>query len=236
MIIPTSRILSAASQYAKVSSHAPLQSSTAVFLSASPDAGSSAIDLVLQIAYGGVELFARHPSTTLDIGRVRMRLEGLQLYATLTALLTNGCLRLYSCINPDKEQPKEQSRGEVIALDLFFICTAISVLSGSYSTIVFGLLSLYSKTALGRGLDEPFLQFWSATTAIRESALESFLYTLISFEAAFILSLFIRFKGRRRKLLVTLACLLSIHSFRRWTQIMILSTKYLFPLRAEAQF
>ena len=231
MILPISRLLSNVSP-----TQASLQSSsTALFTTALPEGGISAVDLVLQIAHGGVELFARHPSTTLDIGRVRMRLEGLQLYATLTALLTNGCLRLYSCINPNKE-PQEESRLEGIALDSFFVCTAISVLSGSYSTIVFGLLSLYSKTALGRGLDEPFLQFWSATTAIRESALESFLYTLISFEAAFILSLFLRFKGRRRKLLVTLACLLSFHSFRRWTQIMILSSRYLFPLRAESQF
>ena len=199
-------------------------------------AASLALNLVVAaIARGGAERFAPPTTAALDMGRVRMRLEGLQLYATLTALLTNGCLRLYSSIKASKSE-SDSSRWETIALDLFYICTAVSILSGSYTTIVFGLLSLYCKTALGRGLDQPFLEFWAATTDIRESALESFLYTLVSFELAFILSLVLRFRGRRRKLLVSLACVMSLMSFRRWTQIMILASKHLFPIRAEAQF
>ncbi|CAB9518348.1 expressed unknown protein [Seminavis robusta] len=194
--------------------------------------------LVTCIARGGaaaVELFARHHTSTLDLGRVRMRLDGLQVYATLTALLTNGCLRLYSSTNSPKQET-ELSWTDRRALDCFYSATAISILSGSYTTIVFGLISLYSKTALGRGLDEPFLAFWAATTNIRESALESFLWSLVSFELAFILSLFIRFTGKRRIRLVCLACILSCLSFSRWTQIMILAAKHLFPLRAETQF
>lgn len=45
-----------------------------------------AATLVSSIAYGGAELFKKHHSTVLDLARVRMRLDGLQLYATLTAL------------------------------------------------------------------------------------------------------------------------------------------------------
>jgi len=216
-------------------------SMAAPFLGDTTATASLAAALVSSIAHGGgtrvVELFAKHHATALDLNRVRMRLDGLQLYATLTALLTNGCLRLYSSVStPTPAQEEQSSWQDKLSLDLFFICATVSILSGSYTTIVFGLLSLYSKTALGRGLDNSFLSFWAATSSIRESALESFLFCLISFELAFILSLFIRLSGRRRKLLVALACIMSFLSFRKWTQIMILASKFLFTLRAETQF
>ena len=50
------------------------------------------------------------------IGRVRMRLEGLQSYGTLAALLANGCLRLYSCVN---EKDAADCRYKAIAFNYF---------------------------------------------------------------------------------------------------------------------
>ena len=187
------------------------------------------------MARGGVELFAKNHASKLDIGRVRMRLEGLTTYATITALLTNGCLRLYSSIRPPKEE-SEMDKVSKIVLDAFFLCVIVSVLFGSYTTIVFGLLSLYSKTALGRGYDAEFLEFWAASADIRESGFEAFLCSLVSFELAFVLSVFLRFDGRRRKMLLLVAILITSFSFRRWATIMHLAVKYLFPLRAEVQY
>ncbi|CAB9496452.1 expressed unknown protein [Seminavis robusta] len=240
MIIPSSSLKSIGCQHQYLLHHwedAGL-SRTPMALSMSSQEATTA--LATSLARGGaaaVELFAKHHATTLDLGRVRMRLDGLQVFATLAALLTNGCLRLYSSVTPpSQEDEKRLSWRDRRALDLFYVCTAISILSGSYTTIVFGLLSLYSKTALGRGLDDPFLEFWAASTNIRESAMESFLWNLVSFELAFILSLFVRFSGKRRIRLVCLACIISCISFSRWTQILILASKYLFPLRAETQF
>lgn len=211
--------------------------------------------VALAIARGGAELFASKASASsggsgqlLDIGRVRMRLEGLQLYATICALLTNGCLRLYSSVPPKhvdasstqsslaNSDDDDDKSGKRIGLDLFLVCVIVSVLFGSYTTIVFGLLSLYSKTALGRGYDSQFLEFWAATAGIRESGFEAFMYSLVSFELAFILSLFLRFRGRRRNTLVILAVLISILNFRRYATIMQLAVQYLFPLRAEVQY
>ena len=175
----------------------------------------------------------------LDIGRVRMRLEGLQAYATLGALLANACLRLYSSVKEPNEDD-EKTKGEVgwrgwmnrLAMDIFLLCVVVSVLSGSYVTVIFSMLSLYSKTALGRGFDEQFLQFFAATASLRERGFASFLYCLASFEMAFILSLALRFKGRRRILIVSLACLLSGFSISQWSTIMHLATVHLFPAQA----
>lgn len=191
-----------------------------------------AITAALSIARGGAEFFTGR-SSAIDISRVRMRLEGLQAYGTLCALLVNACLRLYSSTKPPKKETDRKCR---LALDAFLLCIVVSVLFGSYTTIVFTLLALYSKTALGRGYDAQFLEFWAATAEIRGSGIDSFMYSLVSFEMAFILSLFLRFHGARRKMLVTTACIISALSARRWSSIMVLASNFLFPLRAEVNY
>ena len=63
--------------------------------------------ILTALVRGGAELFAKNHDTLLDLPRVRMRLEGLQVYATLAALLTNACLRLYSSVNFETISEKE---------------------------------------------------------------------------------------------------------------------------------
>lgn len=206
---------------------------------------STTYAVVTAIARGGGEFLAsQDKSSALDISRVRMRLEGLQAYGTLCALLANGCLRLYSAVKDDTKKGKIDDNDNTtrmnqttrFVLDAFYVLIAISVLSGSYTTVVFTLLALYSKTALGRGYDAQFLQFWAAAADLRESGFEAFLYSLVSFEIAFILSLFLKTEGKRRKIVVTLASGMALFSFWRWSKIMILASKFLFPLRAEVDY
>lgn len=198
--------------------------STSTFL----DSANSAIVLLR-----GGEIFAKHADSVLDIGRVRMRLEGLASYATLCALLANGCLRLYSSVGKGKKDDAPTTRR---AYDAFYFFIVISILSGSYTTVVFTLLALFSKIALGRGYDREFLEFWAATTGLRESGLEAFLASLVCFEFAFILSLYLRTDGRRRRILVFIACLLAMYSFSQWAKIMRLVSTMLFPIRAERNY
>ena len=183
----------------------------------------------------GGEIFAKHADSVLDISRVRMRLEGLASYATLCALLANGCLRLYSSVKTQDDE-KTSSVKQNRAYDAFYLFIVISILSGSYTTVVFTLLALFSKTALGRGYDRQFLEFWAATTGLRESGLEAFLASLVCFEFAFILSLYLKTRGKRRRILVLVACCLAAYSFSRWIQIMRLVSTLLFPIRAEIDY
>jgi hypothetical protein len=140
---------------------------------------------------------------------------------------------LYSAV---AERDAKGSRSKKIALDLFFIAVVMSILSGSYTTVVFTLMPLYSKTALGRGYDQRFLDFWAATANIRETGFLAFLCCLVSFEVAFCLSLFIRTTGKRQKLLVGLASALAVMSFFEWTNVMRLASQFLFPLHAEVEY
>ena len=175
--------------------------------------------LWLTMALRGGELFAKRQGTVLDISRVRMRLEGLSAYATLCALLANGCLRLYSAVTIPKREEEQADKIKKRAYDAFYFFIVVSILSGSYTTVVFTLLALFSKTALGRNYDRQFLEFWSATAGIRESGLESFLYSLVCFELAFILSIFLRTEGKRRVVLVALGLIMASFSFSRWGEI-----------------
>ena len=191
----------------------------------------------IAIAAGGAAA-----ATGLDISRVRMRLEGFQAYGTLCALMVNACLRLYSSV----KIPHNNKEGDTtapwtlsnVAMDVFLLSVIVSVLFGSYGTIAFSLMALFSKTALARGRDAQFLEFFAATADIRQTGFESFVLCLVSFETAFILSLFLRFQGqrRRRNLFVTLACVISCMSVWRWSSIMRLAGEYLFPLRAEVSY
>ena len=209
--------------------------------------------LLLTTIIRGGELFARQHTEHLDISRVRMRLEGLQAYGTLCALLANGCLRLYSSISvpTTSERNVDSVNGDDttttkkgftkklrkrLAYDGFFLCVVLSVLSGAYTTVVFTLLPLYSKMALGRGYDKQFLEFWAATAQIRETGFTAFLSSLVSFEIAFVLSLYLRTRGRRKRMLVTVATIICLASFWEWTTVMKLASKYLFTLHAEKDY
>lgn len=202
----------------------------------------------------------------LDLTRVQMRLDGLQVYATLAALLTNACLELYTNLKEPKEEADDDDVSEGVtegeseeknqrklarqkrlrvqnwAVDIFYLCTVVSVLSGSYTTIVFGLFSILSKTALGRGLDASFIKFWSESAGIRNSGLESFLVALVSFEVAFLLSLMMKFatsnqrQRRRQILLVGIGTTILLISMKRWIKLLYLASKLLFPLWAEVEY
>ncbi|CAJ1948443.1 unnamed protein product [Cylindrotheca closterium] len=209
--------------------------------------------------------------TMLDLTRVQMRLEGLQVYATLAALLTNACLQLYVNVKEPEEETddddddgdgtmvngtmttteekeqrklarKRRQRRRNWSVDAFYLCTVVSILSGSYTTVVFGLLSILSKTALGRGLDASFIEFWAESAGIRNSGLESFLMALVSFEVAFLLSLMTKFsfknprKRRRQNVLVGIGTLILLISMRRWTKLLYLASKLLFPMWAEVEY
>jgi hypothetical protein len=166
----------------------------------------------------------------LDIGRVKMRLEGFQAYGTICALLMNASLRLWSSVaQPANDASKITQR----AFDVFLLCVIVSVLFGSYTTIVFTMISLYSKQALGRGLDSSFLAFYEATHAFRDSGFRAFLYSLVSFQWAFVLSLFLKLGGQpRQKWMVGAAIVLSCLSGWRWLTVMKLASDLIYAAQS----
>ena len=194
-------------------------------------AGSSSVALPSAVAVVAPEVAALAlrgggSPQVLDLTRVRIRLEGLQAYGVVTTLLMNAALRLYSG-TPKKLQDGEQAAN--VAKILFAISMGCSVLAGAYSTVVFALLGLYSKSALGLGKDEAFLEFFAETASIRDMGFHAFVIALISFKASFVLSLFLNYgEGKMRWWASGIAAIVSVLSYYHWSSIMTIAGRLLF--------
>jgi hypothetical protein len=111
---------------------------------------------------------------------------------------------------------------------MFVITVITSVLSGSYTTIVFSLLGLYSKSAIGLGRDEAFVSFFQQTHHLRQYAFSSFILSLISFEASFVLSLFLSYDGPIKWFASIVSAIVAIVSWNHWKIIMDIAGKFIF--------
>lgn len=160
-------------------------------------AGKSSLFMVDLISRGGAVPEAI-PEVILDLTRARLRLEGIHSYGVVTALLMNASLRLFSA-TPRRMQAGDTYTNLSKAVFAFAIC--ISVMTGSYTTIIFSMLGLYSKTALGMGDDAKFLHFFAETSQLRKSGFDAFVLSTITFKIAFVLSLFLNYDGKFRWIL-----------------------------------
>lgn len=176
----------------------------------------------------GGEVLASTPTggDVLDLKRVGIRLEALNSYGVITALLMNAALRIYS--STPKTLRRENDIVEKIARVLFLVSVCVSVLAGSYTTIVFSLLGLYSKSAIGLGMDDAFVEFFKQTYGIRQLAFSSFILSLISFEASFVLSLFLCYDGPLKWCATLASAVAAGISWNHWRGIMDIAGKFLF--------
>lgn len=141
---------------------------------------SSNASNLLHTIRGGV---APPASAVIDISRESLHSQGLATYATITALIMNASLRLWTSTNFSKDQKK-------IVSDVFNFATALCIMSGSFTAILFQLLTIYSKSALAMGNDEGYLVFKAATKCFRIWGFRCFLTEAISFAACFLSRLY----------------------------------------------
>ena len=136
----------------------------------------------------------------------------------------NAALRLFS------STPKKlnDDRVDNYAKVLFVAAVGSSIVAGAYTTVVFSLLGLYSKSALGLGKDLAFVQFFDATAGIRKTAFDCFIISLLSFKASFVLSLFLNYEGKVRWWSSGIAAFLAVLSIYSWSRIMVVAGNLLF--------
>ena len=170
-----------------------------------------------------------------DLTRARIRLEGLSAYGVTCALLMNASLSFFGGTPktiqelPEKEGPERRRvRAENIATVVFSASTCLSILCGLYTTIVFSMLALYSKTALGMGIDANYLKFFEITASIRKSGFDMYVLSLLSFNGAISSCFFLTYKGPLRKALSGLAFALTAFSWVNIKRVMDLASLLLF--------
>lgn len=130
-----------------------------------------------------------------DLQRERIRLEALSSYSVLTALIMNASLRLYTSVSsPENSDTKQVQKINYL---IFLISCATCVLSGTYTTLIFSLIGIYSKTSLGMEKDAAYFQFIEKTTAYRRIGFRFFLVNLFSFLISFVMSIIFKTQSLR---------------------------------------
>lgn len=126
----------------------------------------------------------------VDLSRVGMRLGGMSSYAVVASLLLGAAISLFS-MTPVKME-KHHTRLEASAMWIFTVWVAVSIVSSLHTAITMNLLNLYANTALGKGLDGRFLEFWNhpSTSDLRQSAFQSFLVAIQTFQGCLALTVF----------------------------------------------
>jgi hypothetical protein len=215
MIFPAAKALAQAALQASPAILVPVASPTAcaILPTVLPPLLPSAAAAALTLVGGG--------SSALDLGRVKLRLDGLHTYGVITSLLMNASLRLFSA-TPKRFETKDAHVSNTVKA-VFSVMVATSVLSGSYTTIVFSLLGLYAKRALGRGMDAEFVQFFAASQPMRELAYDTFLVSLVSFQISFCLSLFLTHDEGMNYKLAVFGGVLALACWWKWSTVMMLA-------------
>lgn len=173
--------------------------------------------------------------TVFDMGLSKTRLEGLA-YSTVTTLLMNAALRIFSgtpkTLRPIPEDADEDAARKVRfnnALKIMFgLSISVSVALAVYTTTVFTLMTIYSKTALGMGLQTEYLRFFDACGKYRFYGFQSFIGTLGSFYTSWVLSLVLNFKGEIRWWIALPTIIIGLVGLGHLTSIMSLAQTILY--------
>mmetsp|Transcript_20269 Transcript_20269/g.49704 ORF Transcript_20269/g.49704 Transcript_20269/m.49704 type:complete len:244 (+) Transcript_20269:132-863(+) len=121
----------------------------------------------------------------LDMAKESQHLAVLSSYAVLTVLILNAALRLYTST---KFQRNPSDKNDWVLPNLFSFCAGTCVIAGSFTGIMFHLLGIYHKSALGMGNHAAYLAFKEATAGLLQLGFRTFLTCLGSFVATFLIS------------------------------------------------
>jgi len=178
----------------------------------------------------------RGGGAVIDFDRSLVRLDAFSTYPVVAAILMSAMLDMNSDtpkvikkIPDDADKSTAmQIKIENAATCLFAFICMFSIASAAYSVGVFSLVVIYSKTALGLGLDGPFSTFLAASTALRASAFRSTLSVMIGFLFSLSLSTFLREKGIIRWLESVPTFIISVLALVRFKYIMNLATTLIY--------
>jgi hypothetical protein len=119
----------------------------------------------------------------MALARTTVRLDGLEVYAVVSALT---CATLYQCFESFNGDDwgmlfNERRFIELFADAIFLLSSATGILAGLHSTLVFSLMTMYGRTAIGMGQDEAFITFFKKTGSQRFRGFQTFLWSLYAF-------------------------------------------------------
>ena len=104
----------------------------------------------------------------------------------------------------------------------------VSAVMAFYGTVVFSLISIYAKTALGMGMTTEYLTFFEKLGPYRMWGFRSFIGTVVLYNISWVLSLALNYEGRIRWWLVLPALVAGSISLVHMTSIVGLASTMLY--------
>jgi hypothetical protein len=172
-------------------------------------------------------------ASILNLSREGYYLQTLATYGTVTALIMNAALRLYSSTKFPKRKDETKQQTDMVKYmnSLFTAITSLCIISGAFTAVLFNILGIYSKSALGMVNEEGYLAFRAATQVYAKWGFRSFLTTCVSFVGSFLLSLYARIKSEDDKLgravLIGSIIVASLGAYHI-RQVLCLATEFIF--------
>jgi hypothetical protein len=118
-----------------------------------------------------------------DMDRATVRLDGLEVYAVVSALSSATLIQFFdSFISTSLRVLWEEQRFIELVGDLvFIIASSTGIVAGLHATLVFSLMTMYGRTALGMGRHEALDIFFAKSGLQRYRGFQTFLYSLYAF-------------------------------------------------------
>jgi hypothetical protein len=175
----------------------------------------------------------------LNLGHEGLKMQSMATYSTITALIMNASLRLYTSqkfniqLDADGKRPRRIQWLESI----FTASTILCIVCGVFTAVLFNILGIYSKEALGMGNESGYLAFRDATAVFRKWGFRAFMLTAVSFVTSFLTSVVEKtsnedFTGQ--VILVASIILAMVGVFHIHT-VLTLATKYIYTAAAMAE-
>jgi len=188
-------------------------------------AGLSSPAVALALRGGSAVLEA-----SLDPNRIKMKTEALGGYSVVSVLLLSQTMSL---LNSAPKKLKNADDGkhfkiENAAIILLAVMSLVSVISCMTTTFSFSLIGMYAKNAVGMDNDAGYLKFLEATSKIRVTGFRSMVLSLYSMQIAFVISIFLKFKGKLMFILGPAALTLTVLSTSWWGPIIKIASETVF--------
>jgi len=118
-----------------------------------------------------------------DLERVAIRLDGVEVYAVVSALTLATAVASFEMIDTSTWDIHWAQRNVYKLLIIVFnlLCGSIGIGAGLHSVIVFSLSLMYGRTAIGLSHDDAYDEFFSRTALQRVRGFKSFLISMYSF-------------------------------------------------------
>lgn len=166
-----------------------------------------------------------------DVTRARVRLEGYSTYTIISALIMNAALRLLTSTDTDFKKMGLPTWLHRIAQILFVTSISAAVMCGAHCTVIFALVGVYAKMAVGLEMDSAASLFLQNTSQFRRDGFHSFVVCLVGFSISYPTSLFFKIRGKTRWVVFVVGLGLTGLMFSQWMRIIHIATELVYKPR-----